>query len=40
MLAEELNHVHKQLTDVKTNTQKEIQHSVLGVNSLIDQLMQ
>ncbi len=38
MLAEELNHVHKQLTDVKTNTQKEIQHSVLEVNSLIDQL--
>jgi len=38
MLAEELNHVHKQLNDVKTNTQKEIQHSVFEVNSLIDQL--
>jgi len=38
MLAEELNHVHKQLNDVKTNTQKEIQHSVFEVNSLIEQL--
>lgn len=38
MLAEELNHVHKQLNDVKINTQKEIQHSVFEVNSLIDQL--
>lgn len=38
MLAEELNHVHKQLSDVKTNTQKEIQHSVFEVNSLIEQL--
>ncbi|HAG43918.1 MAG TPA: flagellar hook-associated protein FlgK, partial [Clostridium sp.] len=28
----------KQLNDVKTNTQKEIQHSVFEVNSLIEQL--